>query len=575
MRYAVNPRQSKLLDPAETMFSPMALDFMREDWPGIFRARLLHLMPVDLIGQSFHPCLGCPTKELYSMAGAMFLKEAFHLTIEETVRHYLTDGRWHYALNLVPTEVSLSHATVERYAAIFAGQQDNAAAQAVCDRVTAEFVKALELNISRQRLDSTHIFSDMAILGRTRLMGVAIQRFLVQLKRHHREPYEALPPEVLTRYERSKATMFADHQGSKEQLRQKVAEQLLWMVNRFAGDAAVAARTSYQAMVRILKEQCIVQEGKVELRQAVGGQVMQNPSDPDATYDGHKGAGYQVQIAETCSPDNPVQLITGVKVEGAGASDQEALVPMLEELARQQRQPEILYADTKYGRDENVVAAAARGVELESPVGGTAPQNGDDLSVDDFVIDEQTETVEVCPNGCTPVSSEHDEKTGTTVTVMSKADCERCPFLEQCPVVERREGYVLRHTAAQRRSAGRRAEQATEAFREHYSIRAGIESLNSGLKRRMSLGRLRTRGMARMRVAVVLRCAGWNLFQAVRGLKKLGKGFLAALSAARVACRRFLRLLGRVRAALRGQEVLPDPNHRLRRWCLAVAEFQF
>ena len=32
-----------------------------------------------------------------------------------------------------------------------------------------------------------------------------------------------------------------------------------------------------------------------------------NPSDPDATYDGHKGNGYQVQLAETCGEDNDVQ----------------------------------------------------------------------------------------------------------------------------------------------------------------------------------------------------------------------------------------------------------------------------
>ncbi len=36
---------------------------------------------------------------------------------------------------------------------------------------------------------------------------------------------------------------------------------------------------------------------------------MQNPSDPVATYDGHKGPGYQTQIAETCHLENEVQLI--------------------------------------------------------------------------------------------------------------------------------------------------------------------------------------------------------------------------------------------------------------------------
>lgn len=562
MRYFVDPRQTRLLDPAETMFSPKAIEWMQGDWPGIFRAQLLHLMPVDKIAANFHPTFGRPTKELYSMAAALFLKEMRDLTITEAVEHYLFDGQWHYALNLVPTEVSMSHSTIERYMSLLAS--DDEVFLDIFERVTAKLVEVLELDITRQRLDSTHIFSDMASFGRTRLMGVAIQRFLVQLKRHHRELYDALPQEVRTRYECSQANMFGDHRGTKDQLRQNVAEQLLWMVNRFADDAAVAARTSYQAMVRILHEQCIVTEQKVELRPKVGAHVMQNPSDPDAGYDGHKGPGYQVQIAETCGPDNDVQLITGLDVQSASASDQEAVMPMLEQLAAQGRKPEVLYADTKYGRDENVEAAQAKGVDLQSPVGGTAPQNEEDLTIDDFAIDEQTETVEVCPNGCRPLSSRHDAATGTTVTVMSKSDCQNCRFREQCPVVARREGYVLRHTVAQRRSAARRAEQATDAFRKNYSIRAGIESTNSGLKRRMGLGRLRTRGLRRMRMAAVLRCAGWNVFQAIRGLKKRGKGALAALVAAYAACRRALRAMARLQTALRAQ---PRPADRNWRFC--------
>ena len=47
------------------------------------------------------------------------------------------------------------------------------------------------------------------------------------------------------------------------------------------------------------------------------GNVIQNSSDSDATYDGHKGTGYQAQISETCGDTNDVQLITGVAVEPA------------------------------------------------------------------------------------------------------------------------------------------------------------------------------------------------------------------------------------------------------------------
>jgi hypothetical protein len=60
MRYAVDRRQKPLFDPAETMFSPMAIKYMRQDWPRLFRTQILHLMPVGKIAENFHPTLGCP-----------------------------------------------------------------------------------------------------------------------------------------------------------------------------------------------------------------------------------------------------------------------------------------------------------------------------------------------------------------------------------------------------------------------------------------------------------------------------------------------------------------------------------
>ena len=37
-------------------------------------------MPVQALGQHFHPTLGRPTKELYSIAGLLFLQETFNWT---------------------------------------------------------------------------------------------------------------------------------------------------------------------------------------------------------------------------------------------------------------------------------------------------------------------------------------------------------------------------------------------------------------------------------------------------------------------------------------------------------------
>jgi hypothetical protein len=61
------------------------------------------------------------------------------------------------------------------------------------------------------------------------------------------------------------------------------------------------------------------------------------PSDPAATYDGHKGQGYQVQVIETCCDaeedekrEQTLNLITHVAVERACKHDVHALIPALE-----------------------------------------------------------------------------------------------------------------------------------------------------------------------------------------------------------------------------------------------------
>jgi hypothetical protein len=532
VRYAIDPRQKVLFDAGEAMFSPMAIKRLREDWPGLFRSQILHLMPVGKLAEHFDPTEGCRTKELYSMAGTIFLKEFLNLTIQQTVQRYLFDSQWHYALNVVPNTASISHASVERYARLFV--EDNLATE-VFQRVTSALIEALDLDVSRQRLDSTHVFSDMATFGRSKLMGVVIKRFLTQLKRHHRGAYDALPAALLERYAPSQASLFGDFKGTRPQLRQVIAEDLLCLVNHFAEDQAVTARTNYQAMVRVLNEQCQVNEDKtvVELKATPGVETMVNPSDPQATYDGRKGQGYQAQLAETCSPSNDAQLITGVEAEPAHRCDQDAVEPMLDQLEAHGRKPRELVADTAYGSDSNVEGAAARGVDLQSPVGGKQPAEGR-LTLNDFVIEPSDETVLRCPNGCRPASSVHDKQTGRTTTWMEASDCSACPLRGRCPVKPARRRFVLRHTPAERRLAGRRAHQATEAFRKSYAIRAGIESLNSGLKRRTGMGRLRTRGRPRVRMAVLLRCAGWNLLRALAAMNKRIKR--AAAAAASTLC---------------------------------------
>lgn len=543
MRHTVNPQQGRLFDLFDGVIPPLGLKQIRDGWQGVFRHVLLHLMPATELAKNFHPTLGRPTKELFSVAGLLFLQEANNWNNEQCVEAYLFRTDVQYALNLQPGSDEMCLRTFERYRALFL---DDELASGIMDKVTNKLVQELELNVEQQRLDSTHVFSNMASFGRMRLMAVTIKRFLTQVQRHHPDDYHALPETLRQPYAVSVAKLFASEGQSAEdrtRTRQRVAEQLHELIDLFANHPGLSTRPTYRALVTVFEQQCQLVEARVEVRAKPGGDCVQNPSDLEATYDGHKGQGYKAQLVETCSQENEVQLILTVLPQTAADPDADAVEPVLEDLKAKGWLPEAMLADTAYGGDDNVQAAAAAGVELVSPVAGRAPEalpealpmpsssnEGtvavamEPLTVDDFAVDERTGTVTSCPSGRIPLRVAYDTETGTTTIEMPVGACDSCPFRRACPMQTKPSGRsTLSYSDKQRRLAERRREEDTEAFRERYAKRSGIESTNGGLKRRVGLGRLRVRGERAVFHALYLKVAGWNLFRAVASGKLAGK----------------------------------------------------
>ncbi len=518
MRHIVNPKQSEFFDPYERLFAPAPYKRVREGWQGVFRHVILEVMPVGLVAKHFSEEMGRPTKELYSMAGLVLIMQFKDWTVEQAVDAYLFDTSVQYALNLEPAQQTLSTRTLERYLRLF---RENDIAAAVYEHVSAVLVEKLDLEVSKQRLDSSHVFSDMAVFGRTQLMGVTIKRLVTQVRRHDNAAYEALPEALRQRYAPSANRLFGDtakDAQARRRLRQKVAEDMVWLLDHFADDANHCTRSTYKALCTVFEEQCEVRKEKVVLKAKAGAHVTQNPSDPEATYDGKKGPGYQVQLSETCHEDNEVQLITCALPQTAAEADPQALAPVVDALRAHERLPEALLADAAYGSDDNVQACKKDGIELTSPV-NRSKLDPDKLNVGDFTIDPETEQVQRCPAGHAPLASTYEEEKEQTTTRMDARVCETCPLRAQCPVQGKGKTRTFRHTPAERRRAERRRHEATDAFRDAYRKRAGIEGTISGMKRRTGLGRLRVRGRPAVYTAIYLKVAGWNMLRAAAAQK--------------------------------------------------------
>ena len=420
-----------------TKFTPGTLRRLEEGIEGMIRSCILKTMPANEIGKSFDPDLGRPTKELHAICALLLLGEFRNWTVDQTAHAWCFDASVQFALNLGCDRQEICPRTVDSYRKLL---RENNMAQDIFENVTTVIVKEFQLSIKKQRLDSTHIFSDMARFGRLKLLMVTVKRFLVQLLKHDARGYESVPEELRKRYQATESRLFgmetktpANHAEAMKQ----TGIDIGLLIKLFGETETHAKWDSLGTLQRVFRENFEVKEDGmvVVLPKAVdengqSSRVMQNPSDQEAEYDGHKGPGYQVQISNSydtgeCAPG----IITACLPEGAGEWDGNSLTPVQEQQERMGTTPEEQLADTHYGSQGNVDRSAARGIKLIAPVAGVkAKEKKGNEVVSDTEID----------------ASEEEEK--------------------------------------KRKLAQRRKEQESEEWKKTYSKRSGVEGIHSGLE---------------------------------------------------------------------------------------------
>ena len=118
MQHIVDPRQNRLFDLFAGLICDPAKRLIAQGWQGVLRHCLLQVMPVPELAKNFDPLIGAPTKELYSMAGLVFLADFFDWTSNEAAESYMLNLGVQYALNLDPG-AAVSARTIERYQRLF------------------------------------------------------------------------------------------------------------------------------------------------------------------------------------------------------------------------------------------------------------------------------------------------------------------------------------------------------------------------------------------------------------------------------------------------------------------------
>ncbi len=141
--------------------------------------------------------------------------------------------------------------------------------------------------------------------------------------------------------------------------------------------------------------------------------------------------GRHVQVSETCSAGNPIQVVTRIEVEPAHHSDQHALIPALDDLEARGHALEKMFTDTAYNSGANLIAAAQRGVDLVSPTPGKADPDGIGLGY--FDLDLEALRVRACPEGERPIQDRLGSDKETRNLRFDPERCKVCGLALDCP----------------------------------------------------------------------------------------------------------------------------------------------
>ncbi len=516
-------KQGELFDPW-SFLSPKRRRLLDQSWAGLFKKYILCELPVSQLAPFFSEGFGRPTKELHTALGVLVLQQSLDFTDVETVNQLAFNTQWHYALNITEESDSAKYFSEKTLWNMRSIAVENGLEATLFEDITAKLGDVFNVNTDKQRIDSVHIKSNMRRLGRVGIFSKSIHKFMVNLKRGYKEQFETVDQAIIDKYFSEKAlgcfSMVKPSEAKKTLA--SVAKDLFALVEQFKDCKPVCAMHSYKLLERVLKEQCNLQvsdgQKRVEVKKPkeIASDSLQNPSDSDATYSGHKGQGYQLQVMETYTDTEDKQvksktlnLVTHVEVEKACDSDAQALIPAIESTQKRGLGPDELEADTLYGSDGNYQGAKSMGVELVAPVKGKSKENS--LSLSEFELSGKGHVL-ACPAGQKPLTSKK-KKTRFTQG-FSCQTCAKCPLIDGCPVRPGKRYYYLHYDERAMRVAKRRATEQTSEFKDRYRWRAGVEATISELDRRTGVKRLRVRGFKAVRFSATLKAIGINLFRA-------------------------------------------------------------
>jgi hypothetical protein len=505
---------------------------LEQSWAGVFYREVFSRLDESAFACLYSDLPSRPNVAVNVLVGLEFMKSGFGWSDEQLYDEFLYNVQVRYALGyheLGVGEFDLRSLYNFRLRLSQYMQKEGVnLLERAFEQITDEQLAKFQLKTGKQRMDSTHIASNIRQHGRLQLLIEVLQRVPRMLSEADQARYAELLQPFMQGHPgwyvyQMKLAEFPEH-----------IRRVGWVMQQLLAELKLnyAQCKEYQVLERVFGEHYHLEKSEVvpKAQKELRACSLQSPDDWEATIRemGHGlKQGYVANLTETCDPENPFQLITKIQVAPNNVDDTKLLLQALPNLA-QRTDLDTLYTDGGFGSPEVDQAVIEQDIALFQTGIRGHKLSQEKLSLVDFRLytDETGQPVQLtCPHGQTVVVQVGSQKKGY-VARFAVPICESCPFQRagRCPTRfrKRKQFYGLYFLPWKMMVSLRR--QRNQVFQHsQHNPRAAIEATVRAVKHPFPKGKLPVRGRFRMYYMMIGSAAVNNVRQIQRYLRSKTK----------------------------------------------------
>lgn len=498
--------------------SPRGQKVIRESALGHFGDEIFPLInPDDFL--VLYSEAGRGPSYLQGIVGAYLIQKMEHLTVDQLLMRIDTDVAVQYALHTTSLERQpFSRRNLFYFMARLDAYEEETGINLIeqCFKnITVSLQKEMGLNRPgnsgrvKKRMDSMMIASSAGRLTRAGILYAVNQEALALYA--GLEGMGGIAPSLLHYFDDSDRNTVIYH--NKGVLEEKLSALLKesQMILQLMREEEWHEFQEYKNLVRCTTDQGdmdgdgnLVPKANKEIR----GSSLQTPEDPNATARTKAGKthiGSVGNVAETYDEDGN-SLITDADIQPNVHSDSDFMGEYIQSKPEGAPEEQVTTDGAFYSSD-NAKEAAEKGILLV-PTSLTGTQTNPLCA--DFELESDGKAVIKCPNGAVPKSQIYHENTGVIDAKFSHADCDVCPFREQCPGQSQKKAVKVSISEQMVERADLQEALGTEEHKQLAKERNAVEAIPSIFRRKYGVDDLRTFIKSRVRTAFFAICIAYN-----------------------------------------------------------------